>query len=134
MFYKLYQKIVNIVKAKRKATIRKSTDFSLKSEKKQLMVHSREGGGKHVRAVTCSESPLLCRIKQASPASNSCSAAPRIPRDIQNFLPVFNLRLKRLAEESELIKSKQHFTKESFKFRPMATSPNVDRSPDGAAG
>ena len=115
MFYKLYQKIVNIVKAKRRAITGKSTDFSLKSEKKQLMVDSREGGGKHVqRAVTCSESPLLCRIKQASPASNSCSAAPRIPRDIENFLPIFNLRLKRLAEESELIKSKATFYKGIF--------------------
>ena len=114
MFYRLYKKIVNIVKAKRKAIIGKSTDFSLKSEKKQLMVDSREGGGKHVRAVTCSESPLLCRIKQASPASNSCSLAPRIPRDIENFLPIFNLRLKRLAEESELIKSKATFYKGIF--------------------
>ena len=114
MFYKLYQKIVNIVKAKRRAITGKSIDFSLKSEKKQLMVDSREGGGKHVRAVTCSESPLLCRIKPASPASNSCSLAPRIPRDIDNFLPIFNLRLKRLAEESELIKSKATFYKGIF--------------------
>ena len=78
----------------------------IRGQKQQLMVLSREGGRKHVPAVTCSESPPLVPDKAGRRSCTPATAAARqgfLVAKKPKYCPTLDLQLKSLGSESELI-------------------------------